>query len=410
MRILFLTQWFAPEPHFKGLPFAIELQRRGHEVVVLTGFPNYPGGKLYPGYQIHLWQWETLEGVRILRVPLFPSHDQGALGRIFNYLSFALSAAVVGSIGIGKVDVAYVYHPPATVGLPALVFQWIRRVPCVYDVQDLWPDTLAATGMVRSRLLLVLAGFWSNFVYRRMAHVVVLSRGFRERLLARRVRPEKVSTILNWSPDYDPNQAKVTLPASEARLLAGRFNLVFAGNMGAAQGLDALLDAAAILSESHPQIQFVMVGGGVDSRRLKDKTMEMKLNNVLFLPRRNASEVQAVLAAADVLLVHLKDEPLFEITIPSKTQTYLAAGKPILMAVRGNAAELIEQSGAGICCTPENASDLSDGVRLLFAMPAQERQAMGVAGRRYYEERLDVRHGVSAFEKIFVTLGSGVAA
>ena len=183
MRILFLTQWFDPEPSFKGLLFAKELKRRGHQVSVLTGFPNYPGGKLYPGYSVRLWQRETMEGVDILRVPLYPSHDRSALGRVANYLSFALSAAVLGPLLTAEADVVYVYHPPATVGLAALAFRWLRGVPCVYDVQDLWPDTLLATGMVRGALIPTLVGWWCDVVYRVVNAIVVLSPGYKRRLL-----------------------------------------------------------------------------------------------------------------------------------------------------------------------------------------------------------------------------------
>ncbi|MDI1335920.1 MAG: glycosyltransferase family 4 protein [Lacunisphaera sp.] len=404
MRILFLSQWFTPEPDFKGLPFARELQRRGHEVVVLTGFPNYPGGKVYPGYRIRFWQWEKMDGIEVLRVPLYPSHDRSAIGRVLNYASFAVAATVLGLLKIRRVDVAYVYHPPATIGLPALAFQWLRGVPCVYDVQDLWPDTLAATGMVRSRALLGLAGYWSNFIYRHVTHAVVLSPGFKARLIERGVKPGNVSVIYNWSPDARRADAPTVLLETEQRLLANRFNVVFAGNLGAAQGLDTVLAAAGLLQSTQPAVQFVFVGDGVDAAHLKADAARRALANVLFLPRRPAAAMGAMYATADALLVHLRDDPLFEITIPSKTQAYLAAGRPILMAVRGDAAALVTQAGAGLCCEPGNAAQLAALVRQLLAMPEADRIAMGAAGSRFYEEVLDLRRGVQAFENLFVHL------
>ena len=146
MKILILSQWFDPEPDFKGLLFARELVARGHEVEVLTGFPNYPGGKIYPGYRIRPWARERLDGIDVLRVALYPSHNNSGLHRIFNYVSFFISAAVFGTALIRKPDVMYVYHPPITVGFAATVIGFLRRAPFVYDIQDLWPDTVAASG------------------------------------------------------------------------------------------------------------------------------------------------------------------------------------------------------------------------------------------------------------------------
>ncbi len=404
MRILFLSQWFAPEPHFKGLPFALELQRRGHEVIVLTGFPNYPGGCLYPGYKLKLWQRESISGVSVVRVPLYPSHSKSALGRALNYIGFALSASVLGPLLIGSVSVAYVYHPPATIGLPALCWQWLWRVPSVYDVQDLWPDTLASTGMVRSALLLSVIGGWSNFVYRRMEHVVVLSPGFRDSLIRRGVEPRSISVIYNWSPDADSSEDLPSLSEEERRLLSGRFNVLFAGNMGPAQALESVLRAAKLAYERAPEIQFVFVGGGLALDELKAYARAEVIKNVVFLPRRSAAEMPALYSFSDALLVHLKDDPLFEITIPSKTQTYLAAGRPIVMAVRGDAAELVRRSGSGICCAPEDPNSILSAVLRLVSLPVGVRQQMGDSGREFYRKHLDFRGRVGEFERLLASV------
>ena len=198
MKILFLTQWFEPEPTFKGLLFARELAARGHEVEVLTGFPNYPGGKVYPGYRIRPWVREQIDGIDMLRVALYPSHNNSGLHRALNYLSFALSAAVIGTALIRKPDVVYVYHPPITVGFAATVIGFFRRTPFVYDIQDLWPDTVAASGMMSNPAALALLGKLCNFVYRRARHITVLSPGFKEQLVGRGVPPDKIDVIYNW--------------------------------------------------------------------------------------------------------------------------------------------------------------------------------------------------------------------
>ena len=167
MKILLLTQWFDPEPTFKGLLFAKSLQDEGHEVEVLTGFPNYPGGKVYDGYKISIYEKEIVDGITIHRVPLYPSHDGSAVKRIFNYLSFAFSSFLIGLLKTRKIDVIYSYHPPLTTSLSALLLGLCKRVPFVVDIQDLWPDTLAATGMLNNKHVLKVVGSACQLVYKR---------------------------------------------------------------------------------------------------------------------------------------------------------------------------------------------------------------------------------------------------
>ncbi len=397
MRILILSQWFDPEPTFKGVAFARELVRRGHEVEVLTGFPNYPGGKLYPGYRLRPWQRERVDDIPVLRVPLYPSHGRSMLGRVANYGSFALSATI-GSAFVKRPDVIYVYHPPATIGLPAVAARMFRGVPIVYDVQDLWPDTVAATGMVNNSAVLRLLGRWCRFVYRQADRLVVLSPGFKKALMDRGVPEAKIDVIYNWCDETAVGRNGVCPVALGA---PGEFTVLFAGTMGFAQGLDAVLQAASICTMSIPRARFIFVGGGIDRERLERTAAQMALPNVRFLPRQPMSEMGRFLSAADVLLVHLKDDPLFEITIPSKTQAYLAAGKPVLMAVRGDAAALVERSGAGIVCQPANPASIAAGVAELASTSPSRLVEMGHFGRKFYDRELSLSAGVSRFETVF---------
>lgn len=407
MRVLMITQWFNPEPTFKGLLFARELQRLGHEVEVLTGFPNYPGGQLYPGYRVRPWQREVLDGVPVLRVPLYPSHDGSGVKRAANYLSFAASASV-GALLLRRPDVAYVYHPPATAALPGMVLNALRGVPFVYDIQDLWPDTLAATGMMQNAAVLRGVGGFMDRVHRRAARIAVLSPGFRERLIERGVPEHKLSVIPNWT-----NEDKTDLtppPPERARELgfADRFNVVFAGNMGRAQALDTVLDAAEELRGE--AARFVMIGGGVEEERLQQSARERGQTNVDFLPRRPPSEIGEILALADALLIHLKDDPLFAITIPGKTQANLRAGKPLLMGVRGDAAALVREAGAGLTFPPQDAAALAAAVRELMALSPDERRQMGERGARYYEEHLALRVGAARFAELLADAARGGSA
>lgn len=398
MNILLLTQWFQPEPGFKGLPFAKALRERGHRVQVLTGFPNYPEGKLYTGYRIRPAQREMMDGIPVLRVPLYPSHDASALRRAANYASFACSAAALGPLLVDRADVAYVYHPPASVGLAALSLKLLRGIPYLYDIQDLWPDTLAATGMVRHPLLLRSVDRWCRWVYAQASRIAVLSPGFRLALQQRGVAAGKIEVVYNWC-DERPPAARDSALAQETKM-AGRFNVLFAGTMGKAQALDAVLAAAKLL-RGHPRLpQFVFIGGGIEVERLKNQAQSMALDNVRFLPRCPANEIGRYLQLAEVLLVHLRDDPLFSITIPSKIQAYLSTGRPILCAVRGDAADLVERAGAGLCCPPENPSALAETVRRLMEMPGQELAALGERGRAFYQRELSLEAGTKQFERI----------
>lgn len=396
MRIVFVSQWFDPEPTFKGLLFAQELQRRGHDVTVLTGFPNYPGGKIYPNYRLRVWQRELLGGVNVVRVPLYPSHNKSALHRIANYGSFAITSCLA-SFTLRRPDVVYAYHPPGTALLAPLTMKWARQCPFVLDIQDLWPDTLQATGMTLNSRVLGLIGRAMLFIYNQAAHVVVLSPGFAGLLEARGVPNEKISTIPNWS--YPSNLLEDDFRRTESELEPSCFNVVFAGNMGIAQGLDTVLETARILASDSMNVCINFVGDGVEEARLR--VASRGLANVKFLPRRSPDAMARIYSVADALLVHLKDDPLFTITIPSKTQAYLQAGKPIIMAVRGDAAEMVKQAGAGICVEPGNADALADAIRALAAMAPQDRESMGQRGSQFYADKLNLAAGTTRFEKVF---------
>jgi glycosyltransferase involved in cell wall biosynthesis len=401
MRILLLTQWFEPEPTFKGMAFARQLLSQGHDVEVLTGFPNYPEGKLYDGYRVRWRTRETIEGVSIIRVPLFASHDAAALRRVWNYASFALSASLLGPFLVRPADVVYVYSPPGTIAMPAFALRLLRGMPFVYDVNDLWPDSLPATGMVRNRFVLWLVALWSRMTYAIASRIVVGSPGLKARLQARGVPPEKVVLIHNWVDEASILRGAAMASGAAEPAMNGRFNVVFAGNMGKAQALDAVIDAAAIVALRSSQVQFVFIGGGVEVQQLKARMAELELTNVRFLPRRPMSQIGPILAAADVLLVHLRNEPLFEITLPSKTQAYLAAGRPILMAVQGDAAALVEESGGGVCCSPEDPEAIADAVMRFVAMGPQARDEMGRRGAQFYQRELSLAIGTQRFEQLF---------
>lgn len=407
MRVVLLTQWFDPEPTFKGLAFARELVKQGFEVEVVTGFPNYPGGKLYPGYRLRLIQREQIDGVNVTRIPLYPSHDGSVIRRVFNYLTFAASSLFYGLFMLKRPTVIYAYHPPLTVGISAALIRLVRRIPVVYDIQDMWPDTLRATGMLNNEKALALISSVCAWVYRRVDRIVVLSPGFRRLLIQRGVSPEKIKVIYNWC-DEGALAAGVPSIAQQARLPeSDRFKVVFAGNMGPAQALETVISAAEMLCDEAPNVCFVFVGSGIAVDALKQKAAAAGLTNVVFVPRVPMAEVSAILQAADALLVHLKDDPLFAITIPSKTQAYMAMGKPLVMAVAGDAAELVQRAGCGVVAKPEDARSLADVVLQLANLPAHEREMMGANSRQFYQDELSIAVGVGRFAECFHSLAIG---
>lgn len=399
MKILLLTQWFDPEPTFKGLVFARELVRQGFDVEVLTGFPNYPGGKLYPGYRLRWLKKEVIDGVKVTRVPLYPSHDQSSLRRIFNYASFALSAMIYGLFLLKKCDVIYAYHPPLTTGIAAAIVRFFRRIPVVYDIQDMWPDTLRATGMIGNKKMLHIIEAACQWVYRHVDHLVVLSPGFKTLLIERGVPSVKVDVIYNWA-----DEAKLGAPIGDLPVIfpdGKHFRIVFAGNMGKAQALQSVLEAAEILQARNSRVCFIFVGDGVDVSKLKNYVTLKQLKNVVFIPRMPMAEIGTLLQAADALLVHLRKDPLFKVTIPSKTQAYMATGKPLLMAVDGDAANLIHRSGGGVIAESENAVQLAEAAEALANQETCTLLQMGGSARCFYQEHLALVIGVARFGKIF---------
>lgn len=397
MRVLMLTQWFDPEPTFKGLLFADALRRHGHDVEVLTGYPNYPGGRIYDGYHQRFFTRESVDGIRVLRVPLYPSHDDSAVRRIANYVSFSASATIA-SLFVRKPDVVYLYHPPATVAAAAMAMKYVRGVPFVLDVQDLWPETLRATGMLSGDRPLRLVRWGMHRIYAAAAHVLVLSPGFKDAIAAV-TGPRKVTVVPNWADERQMSFGDEHVGEAPASA-EDPFTVLFAGTMGKAQSLTTILDAASTLHQE--RVRFVFVGAGIEVERLKATAEARGLNNVSFLPRRPVSEMSPLLQSADALLVHLRDDPLFSITIPSKTQAYLMAGRPILMGVRGDAAAMVEEAGAGLVFEPENKDSLVEAIRTMARLDRSDRAAMGARGMRYYRERLALAVGSSTIEEVLV--------
>ncbi len=385
MRVLVLTQYFWPET-FRINDLAAALRQRGHEVTVYTGLPNYPGGWFFEGYSFTGPYEEEREGVRIIRVPLLPRGRGGRVRLVLNYLSFALLAAVLAPWRCPEIDVVLVFEPsPVTIGIPARLIRWLRGASIIFWVQDLWPQSLEATGAIRSPLLIRAVDRLVRWIYRGCDLVLAQSEAFMAPIARQGVPPERLRYYPNSAEDF---YAPVKLPAdaSERREMPGGFTVLFAGNIGAAQDFPTIL-AAAELARDDPGIHWVIVGDGRMREWVETEIEKRGLRGTVhLLGQRPAEAMPRFFSIADVLLVTLKRDPVFALTIPSKVQSYLACGRPIVAALEGEGARIIQEVGAGFVVPPENPRALADAVRNAAKMGPGPLEEMGRIGLAYFQE------------------------
>jgi colanic acid biosynthesis glycosyl transferase WcaI len=389
MRLLIVSQYFWPE-NFRINDLVIGLKQRGHEVTVLTGMPNYPEGNFYPGYGFFFPCGEDFEGIPVLRVPLVPRGRGKGLMLAMNFLSFAVFASLLAPWRCrGDFDVIFVYEPsPITVALPALLLKKIRKIPVVLWVQDLWPESLSATGAVHSPLILHWVGKLVRFIYRRCDRVLVQSEGFIVPVLAMGAAPGSVL--------YFPNNAEalykpVTLSddAPERAGMPSGFRVMFAGNIGEAQDFGTILSAAEKV-KNYPDIHWLILGDGRMSAWVRTQITRRGLGaTVHLLGKHPVESMPRYFSLADALLVTLKNEPVFSLTIPGKVQSYLACGKPIIAALDGEGARIVRESGAGLTATAENPDALAKAVLEMYGMSVSARQVMGERGLDYFRRHFE---------------------
>ncbi|MDH4568824.1 glycosyltransferase family 4 protein [Pseudomonas sp. BN414] len=395
MRVQLITQLFDPENAIKGLSFVQDLARRGYEVEVVTTYPSYPGGQIYPGYRMRLMQLETIEGVRVVRLPSYVAHGRSALKRLLSYASFSASAFFYSLFVGRKPDVIYSYFPPMVGGVACAILGGIHRRPFIYDVQDLWPEALVATGMLRNPRGVSLIERCVGWVYKRASAIVVLSEGYKRTLVAKGVPESKIHRIYNWC---DESRLKRSDPSHGS---TSSFDIIYAGNLGAAQALGSVIQAAQLLQQDGERgIRFVFIGDGIEGQRLKEQAASLGLENVEFRGSVPPEAIGAELSKADALLVHLADDPVFEITVPSKTQAYMAMGKPILMAVAGESAEIIQKAGAGMIARPCTPASIAETALQMARSTPEQLAVFGAAAEGYYRENMSQKNGVEHVSRI----------
>ncbi len=378
MKALIISQHFWPE-EFLINNVATSLQETGVEVTVLTGQPNYPSGKILPPYKWwNISRESHPEGFEVCRVPLVPRGRASGIQLVINYLSFMLFSSLIGpwQLRNTKFDVIFVYGTsPIFQALGGIVLKYLKKAPLIIWVQDLWPESLEITGFVRNKTILAFVGFFVTRIYKRADLLLVQSRAFVDS-----VRAKSCGTPVAYHPN--PGEPESAAPAPGGYGLKPGFNIVFAGNLGKAQALETILEAAVILRR-HDDIRFVLVGSGSQLEWLRAKVAERGVN--IELPGRfERREMGGILRQASALLVSLAKNPAVEKTVPSKVQAYLAAGRAVIASLDGEGGRVIEQARAGIVCPAEDADALARGVLDLYKLSGEERSRLGQNGREFY--------------------------
>jgi glycosyltransferase involved in cell wall biosynthesis len=391
MKILIVSQYYWPE-NFLINDFSRKLAERGHEVIVATGKPNYPDGKIYSGYELSGVQCETYSGnIEVIRVPIRPRGKGGAVDLALNYLSFVFSGLLnfPRELRGRKVDFIIVFAvSPITQAIPAVFLKWLKRAHLAVWVQDLWPESLSATGFIKKGLLLKLVGYMVRLIYWGCDTVLIQSRAFFDS-----VRFYSDSSKIVYFPNSIDSSTLLAeeskIPSELAREIESCFSVVFAGNIGSAQAIETIVSAAGLLRDFR-DIKIFVIGSGSKLDWLREQKESLDLRNLIVPGRFSVESMPHLFRISSALLVSLKDEQIFSLTIPSKVQAYLAAGKPIIASLRGEGARVIQASGAGLVSPPEDPVSLADKIKRLYEMTPDERGKMGRMGKLYFGENFDM--------------------
>lgn len=400
MRIGVLSQWYDPEPGPASLPgvLARGLAARGHDVHVVTGFPNYPDGRVAPGYRIRRRFDERLENVHVRRVALYPSHDSSVIRRTMTYGSFAASALLSGVEALRGMDAVWVGNSPVTVAAPMWWIRYRYRVPILLHVLDLWPDTVAASGFMSNggvRAVEGVLGSWCGHMYRSASSVAYISPGVGELLQDRGVPADKLTYIPLWADEHATHAPAESMRA-ELGLDESHLVLVYAGTLGGAQGLESLVDACAKVDD--PNFRCLVAGSGVSEADLRRRARDVGATNVRFLGRVPKERMPALMAAGDIHYVSLRPSAMAAYTMPSKVQATLAAGKAMLVAADGDVASVARESGAGIAVGSADTARVLDGIRQATVLGRGNLQLLGDRGREYYHRTFSAGSGVGRVE------------
>ncbi|MDB5796425.1 MAG: putative glycosyl transferase, group 1 family protein [Paucimonas sp.] len=386
MKILVFSQYFFPES-FPINALVSSLAQRKIQVDILTGQPNYPSGRIFPGYKAWRAGQSDWHGNRLYRIPIFPRGEKSAFKLLLNYLSFIVSGLLVAPcLLLGRrYDVIFVYAPsPILQAIPAILVGWLKRAPVVLWVQDLWPESLSATGYVHNSRALHAVDHVVKWIYRRCDLLLGQSHGFVDAIKLK--APER--PVRYFPNPVDPIFEHPAADAGDIPELEVPFSVVFTGNVGTAQAVEVILEAASLLKNER-DIHFVVFGKGSRWNWLREQALARGLDRLLLAGQRPLAAMPAVMRKASVLLVSLADQPIFASTVPSKVQAYMAAGRPIVGSLNGEGARLLEEAGAGLAVAAGDARALAGAILELYRMDPARREAFGANGHRYYREHFE---------------------
>lgn len=395
MKLLVVSQYFWPE-NFIVSDFVHKLAERGHEVTVATGKPNYPDGKVFAGYSAGgIVRERYMDKVDVVRVPIWPRRGGGGFNLAMNYLSFVFFGLLCFPwlLRSRSFDAIFVFAPsPITQVIPAILLKWLKRAHLAVWVQDMWPESLAATGFIRNGWLLKTIRLLVRWIYANSDTLLLQSKAFHEPVAEYAARGKLIYFPNSIDPDL-PEGLADALPAELSNSLGQKFCVVFAGNIGKAQAVETLVQAAVLLQDQ-PEVCLVVVGSGSMLDWVRSQKALLKLDNLVLPGRFPAGSMPELFGKASALLVTLKSGGVLAHTVPSKIQAYLAAGRPIVAALQGEGGKVVAEAGAGMVCEPENPQALADCIRSMHALAPFERAAMGRSGRAYFDEHFDMNRQV----------------
>jgi colanic acid biosynthesis glycosyl transferase WcaI len=399
VRVLFVTHYFHPEvgaPQSRLLDIATGLAGRGHEVTVLTGFPNYPDGVIRPPYRGRRFQVERLGAIRVVRAPVYPAPNRGVGRRLLNHLSFAVTS-MIAALRAGRADAVIVETPPLFTAAAGVAIAAGKRAPLLLNVADLWPDAAIQFGALRHRGVIAAARALERFAYRNADMIAVPTPGLERTLVARGYPPARVLVAPHG---VDPARFPID---PDARPVPGR--IVYCGTIGMGHAVGSLIEAARTLEQDGRQFELLLVGDGAERAELEARAREWGLRSVVFAGRRPRDELPALLASAEVAVATQRDAPLLADALSTKVLEYMAAARPVVVAATGWTADVVTRAGAGIVCPPERPEAIAAAIVELGADPGAA-QAMGMAGRRYVEAHLTRAVAVDRLERSLVSFAA----
>jgi glycosyltransferase involved in cell wall biosynthesis len=403
VRVVLLTHYFHPEvgaPQTRLLELAGGLSERGHEVTVVTGFPNYPDGIIQAPYGGRRFQVERLGALRVVRTAVYPAPNRGVARRLLNHLSFALSS-LVGAAHAGRADAVIVETPPLFTAAAGVVVAALRRAPLLLNVADLWPDAAIEFGALRHPAVIRGARALEAFAYRHADVIAVPTPGLERTLLERGQRAEGLIVVPHG---VDPTRFPLD---SDARPVPGR--VVYCGTIGMGHSVGTLIEAARILEQAGGRHEFLIVGDGAERAELEARVRGLGLRSVTFAGRLPRTQLPELLASADVAVATQRDAPLLADALSTKVLEYMAAARPVVAAASGWTAEVITRADAGVVCPPEEPAALADAVARVIADPERAR-AMGLNGRRYVEANLTRAVGIERLERALRSIARAPSA